>query len=429
MSGPTRTFLIKTVHWLQSLPAVRDVHLHSVTIMIGRHQDSYAIDADLEIHRPEGSGLRPLLFRRFESPLQLDAVSAEEASVFTPAQFSKETQYSTVGLISRGQAKADGTRVRFRYTWNPKTQERLPRLHPLCLVIPNCLYQPASLVSRERRISVRKLPKVRVRLEARGQQLILGGISSEYSPTTQGNGSPPLLQALLLFREGCDSEYAFTAEGHSVVVSPTLAQNLSGERLRVLKSRTHELLAFFGSLFGATPLMRLILIHPRDGRGLTRAATGAAVLGVSPRDAAAGLGRAVNIEALATQVASLWWGGGCRLIGRDAEGVESAIRTALALWWLSVIDRETCERALYAHRKRAGSSSAVDFWTSLGGPIAVGKATRLALSVFEELQGGSSGLAPRLAAYTKQQWGYLIPVRQFIDDLGLSNHYNSAARL
>lgn len=52
MSGPTRTFLIKTVHWLQSLPAVRDVHLHSVTIMIGRHQDSYAIDAVLEIHRP-----------------------------------------------------------------------------------------------------------------------------------------------------------------------------------------------------------------------------------------------------------------------------------------------------------------------------------------------------------------------------------------
>lgn len=140
---------------------------------------------------PEGSGLRPLLFRRFESPLQLDAVSAEEASVFTPALFSKETQYFTVGLISRGQAKVDGMQVRFRYTWNPTTQERLPRLHPLCLVMPNCLYQPASLVSPERRISVRRLPKVQLRLEAPGTQLILGGISSDYSPTTLGNGSPP----------------------------------------------------------------------------------------------------------------------------------------------------------------------------------------------------------------------------------------------
>jgi hypothetical protein len=428
MSGPTRTFLIKTVHWLQSLPAVRDVHLHSVTIVIGRHQDSYAIDAVLEIHRPEGSGLRPLMFRRFESPLQLDAVSAQEASVFTPALFSKETQYFTVGLISRGQAKVDGMQVRFRYTWNPTTQERLPRLHPLCLVMPNCLYQPASLVSHERRISVRRLPKVQVRLEAPGTQLILGGISSDYSPTTQGNGSPPLLQALLLFREGCDSEDAFTADEDPVVVSPTLAQNLSGERLRLLQSRTRELLAFFGSLFGGTPLMRLILIHPRDCRGLTRAAAGAAVLGISPRDASAGLGKAVNIEPLATQVASLWWGGGCRLIGRDAEGVESAIRTALALLWLSVIDRERCERALYAHRKRAGSSSAVDFWTRLVGPIAVGKATRLALSVFEELQGGA-GLAPKLAAYTKQHWGCLIPARRFLDDLALSNYYYSAGRL
>jgi len=152
------------------------------------------------------------------------------------------------------------------------------------------------------------------------------------------------------------------------------------------------------------------------------------VLGISPRDASAGLGKAVNIEPLATQVASLWWGGGCRLIGRDAEGVESAIRTALALLWLSVIDRERCERALYAHRKRAGSSSAVDFWTRPVGPIAVGKATRLALSVFEELQGGS-GLAPKLAAYTKQHWGCSIPARQFLDDLALSNYYYSAGRL
>ena len=297
-----RAVLIKAAHWMQAIPAARDVIPRTFSVAIQGRAGGFKLDVGLDARRRGTGASRPLLFRRFDSPLELEHVASEEGRVFAPSQFSEDRQYETVGVVPTGPATPGAMRVHFRYAWHPGVDEPERRPQPWFLALPEHLYQPASLRSRSERGSVRHLPRVELRTEVPEGQVLIGGIRAESVRASVPPERPILLQGLLLAPASPASYQRVGVD--RIVISPLLARNLSAEQLGALLARTREAVDFFEDLFDATPLLRLFLIHPRDGRGLLRAPTGAAVLGVPPRDALVGRGSRVGDESLATQIAS-----------------------------------------------------------------------------------------------------------------------------
>jgi hypothetical protein len=118
---------------------------------------------------------------------------------------------------------------------------------------------------------------------------------------------------------------------------------------------------------------------------------------------------------LTRELASIWWGCGCRLLGKHSKEVASAIGGALSLHWGRAKDTEGSSKTIAAYEGLAGGSALKDRWLGAIGRGRPRLTAELALAFYRGLSSGRGQDA--LKALTADFWGLYVPVPVFLREL------------
>lgn len=121
---------------------------------------------------------------------------------------------------------------------------------------------------------------------------------------------------------------------------------------------------------------------------------------------------------LTRELASIWWGSGCRLLGKYSKEVTSAIGGALSLHWANTKDTDGFAKTIRAYEVQARGSALQDRWLGASGRGRPKLTAELALALYRGLSGRRGRDA--LRALTADFWGLYLPVPVFQRELSLA---------
>lgn len=119
-----------------------------------------------------------------------------------------------------------------------------------------------------------------------------------------------------------------------VVFSGTLKAQLDEKEKALAVRIISTMRDFISDEFGYDPTVDILVASPHDLRGYWTIAGGPWLL-VTREGLGFGAEAARQDASLAIQMASIWWGTGCRVSGPDGREVEYALRSAVGLRWVA----------------------------------------------------------------------------------------------
>lgn len=222
-------------------------------------------------------------------------------------------------------------------------------------------------------------------------------------------GSPPSQYCSVVIGAASSIKALGRSGSHHLALSETLWRLLSeGERLRTQRYVT-EIMEFFSDRLGIEPSTG-ILLKTYEETVSHGAAVRSPCISVTREDL--GLGESAGSPSdvfVAEQIAGLWWGLGCRLLGSNAGEWENGLTLALALKWLEQVSSDTEIDAALDYCRTApklGWLPAVR--KKLLGQPDEKRAVRLAAKLYDAMSQRASG---SLRELTRESWGRHIPVQ------------------
>lgn len=168
-----------------------------------------------------------------------------------------------------------------------------------------------------------------------------------------------------------------------------------------------RMLIFLAEYFGLARGLSVLLTSKHVAEEPPWIGTGCRVQVDANEFATVGTDWVVAEHNLVRQLATIWWGHGCRLVGNQSVEMQWAIATLAALAWT----RETGSRArlqpLLAHYRRLASMPALQArWHAMQGVVDNRRLARLVLSLNRDLENGGNLRAIR--ALTRSAWGHFV---------------------
>lgn len=230
---------------------------------------------------------------------------------------------------------------------------------------------------------------------------------------THGRHDSEALQLLLTKRD------AFQPGQGDVLISSCFARGLTdGERARV-RGLTTRLRDFYGELFARPVEGNIVVAHPSQAVSPAPLFPGCLFANAEQF----GLGRQAGFPAdalLARQAIGLWWGAGCRVVGRYARELEYSFASAASLLWQVHVGSEDLAAARIARYARAlRELRPPDLLYSLAGEMRPTLTYQLVVSIFRSLRRDDRllGCVRRLL---HESWGEYVPSRRIIRDFAAS---------
>lgn len=215
-----------------------------------------------------------------------------------------------------------------------------------------------------------------------------------------------LLQASLLVG---GEVHKFGRNGQVVVVSSDLAELVDIHGVRVITGMMVECADYFGSKMQAPYSGAMVLLKQSDLASVRVIPPGIVAL--------SGLDEAIHpvfgtprYDVIAAQVASLWWGVGCRISGRGGREIETGLRYGMMLAWLHEIGNPVdLEFTLRWCRHLATPGVHMMIKDYARGHVTTRRFMRIALWLFERFNRDPTTWF-KLGALTRQCWGQYVPV-------------------
>lgn len=228
--------------------------------------------------------------------------------------------------------------VRLVYRWEPEVHQPSHMGRPTHLVLPTALHR---VLGSEDLPS--PLPIISVRVHGE-HGLVVRGVRATLDPAPSVD-VVPYTQALI--HESPTSSPQVSSS--LVILSKRLAQVLPPAKAATLSDRAKTILDYFGTLTATGVPAMVVLFHPDEWPS----SWGAAVKALHESNHIRPL-EVVNDYELATQLATIWWGVGCTLVGRRSRDWLSAICSTFALKYFEDSDPPTYQRLVRALHVRAG---------------------------------------------------------------------------
>jgi hypothetical protein len=276
-----------------------------------------------------------------------------------------------------------------------------------CMLIPEEL--PRLLV--EQRSGPQPRIKVAETAGTAAEAFVCGGVPLDLGVPTDAEN---LLSAVLVRSTATVLE----AESNSVAITGRFQNELSlHEQQRVVRLLS-RILEFHAETFGVAPQARLVLA-PHDGA----AAMGGPLLRLRTLQP---LGLQADQDPedvmLASRLASVWWGTGCRVTGPCGRELEAAIRAATAMLWADQVGGVFRHGVFAAWQERARYPVLYDVLSSWRQGFRHGLHARMTLALYSSLKRDASASAA-LRLLTEQYWGKFVPshlLRRQLVETGVS---------
>lgn len=259
---------------------------------------------------------------------------------------------------------------------------------------------------------------VRVVLDERAPEMIVLGLGTAEPGEQPVNAS--FLRLCLLPQ---------AAVGHSVQGGATTAV-FTREALNALSRGSIETFAshvlngreFLEGALGALSL-RSVLVHDQSERRPRDVTLGGPAIKLD--DALLRVGAIGSVEMqfeITRELASLYWGSGCRASGPHAIELFAALGTALALSWADASGHKWIVDRVLGRLRHDSRRAVLNDWSrTLAGEAAAGLAARLAEAIWKDVATGSGML--RLRRATIDLWGQVVPSKVWFRELGLMSYY------
>jgi hypothetical protein len=118
------------------------------------------------------------------------------------------------------------------------------------------------------------------------------------------------------------------------------------------------------------------------------------------------------------------WGAGCKIVGRGALELESAICLAYGLRWMEYIGEfDQLGEALDRCSRIAKSSTVRNWWRGVKGMLRIRDSVRIALKLYTALQDERSAVSESMKQLTRQYWGQYVNrnvISETLADAGLN---------
>lgn len=173
----------------------------------------------------------------------------------------------------------------------------------------------------------------------------------------------------------------------------------------------HSLVTFFSRFLDTRLAIGLSVVTPGElGRIAVRPA--GLCIGTTPEELGEGFETPLDFN-VARKVAGIWWGAGCRIVGRSSREWEEAVRAALALTWIEALEDTAQFERITARLKRWRRKLFVHDWIAapqgLARPRLVAART---LRLFHLLHESPQAVVV-LRELTRATWGRSISVADF----------------
>lgn len=286
-----------------------------------------------------------------------------------------------------GAAEWRNAEVNYQFAWSPKNAT-----DPSVIFIPTNLLTTGFVAWGGRTTTARPAPRLRIVIDERADVRI-AGVRSDLSRGQRG-----AYCAGTIFQDA-ETVRVDGAESATCWLSGALAERLGSGSVHQYRVAISAALDALQHLFGSVPFDALFvcdddrvfapldLLRPVveiDARWLTQYRQDSSEL---------------RFE-LIRELAAMYWGGGCQLVGPTAFETQNALGAAVALAWASTESPLMYAKKLAAYRWLGAASR---LGGALRGNLRDGRTARLAVRVHESLVGsGSSG---RLQTVTRTYWG------------------------
>jgi hypothetical protein len=259
----------------------------------------------------------------------------------------------------------------------------------------------------------RPQPRIEITPEALSPRLHISGIPAALHDDKGPSRQRALVQAALVF----DEKVGYRSE--SVVLTEQFCSAIrSADRDRITQLVAAILHFVSGRLNSPIPA-QVVLAAEMETSGLHWLPSGVVIAAPATLFGVDRTGETPNDVVVARRIASLWWGGVCRLSGGTARELEFAIAAALGLQWTAHMGEGTqLNAAIASYERIARQSFVADLWWSARDYLRPRVAARLALAVYRTLSANPATLLA-LGALLRRQWGCFIPSREVTDTLGL----------
>ncbi len=333
-----------------------------------------------------GEGVRIDLTR---SPLSLVSVDARGLDV---ALIPKGTWFRPALVEARLRPDSDWSNAQLvlhlNWTGIPQILS-IPEHFPA--VIPSSLPLDGAELQRS---------QIHVSGPALHSEIAIAGLSSAGTAGVKNGG--PMLQAILVVggriagQEDCD-----------VVLSPASSGTSRPDLAEELAFRTSVLLGRLGDVFRLSPNVRIAYGTGAEYGGRREFPTGAAQLSTAFQ--------APDLRLMAT-LGSIWWGGGCKILGKYGRDLEAGIAFGAALLCSENGSDPVFARKLVAHTERTLPVRLRDAAAGAFGNIRSGLAVELGAAILLACS-GNPGRVEVLQRFTRSAWGQYVSVERVLHTL------------
>jgi hypothetical protein len=224
-------------------------------------------------------------------------------------------------------------------------------------------------------------------------------------------GPDGLLSAVLAFES--DLAVQSITPRTAISIDRRIADGLKDEEIERIARYLGRILAAHAELFGIEPRV-CVCVAPLSSRNRDTPPF------LTVRDLAPfGLrsGDVPDDVHVASRLAGLWWGAGCRATGFGGGEVAAAFRGAAALLWCDRIGESARRDAmLETWRRRAGRGRVSDALARVRGEVMHGFHGHASALLYEALA-GDDGVRRRVAELTRQSWGLTISAQHVRTEL------------
>jgi hypothetical protein len=214
-------------------------------------------------------------------------------------------------------------------------------------------------------------------------------------------GGSDLIEALLL--RGAPPH----DEGGRIMFSANLSASWNARECARALRMCERMLDFLSRVFGLSPDMRILAKTPQEPSGWSDGPSPSASWFNANREMfgldAAHAGEP-NDFYLVVQLARIWWGGGCRIVGKHATDLQGALAFLAGLLWLDYMEEKQQHAQVVHNLKRFRWSWLKSMGDRLRGEANRRRTARAALALYSACASRSAS-AEDLRALTREAWG------------------------
>jgi hypothetical protein len=374
------------------------LHVRRLELSFQPDGEDLLITAVYILECPDASQREPFVFDFTQTSLVLERFACHVATIDPPPSPGARPHVFPAVVLEAG-AEWNGTRIELTLRWRREGWDAIR-----CLVVPDSF---PTIIRRFRDsdpLPARTL--VQITGDGHGELLRIGGVPA---PPEISASRADLLQAVVMRSTDC-VEAGVGAGQPPMIFSTRLVSGLRADEPGRMADMVRAIMRYLTSSLGFDPGAVIVGKHSNDATQTSGFLPHGACFNASPESIGFGSARGTPADFyLSPQLAGVWWGGGCKIVGHRAQELESALCLAYGLSWMDYIGEFDQLNEALDHCSRLAKSSIVkNWWKGARGIPRTRDGVRIALELYALLQDEQSGAAELIKQLNRQYWGKYV---------------------